>query len=88
MHEPIRRQRSKMASRGKYYYLLPLRINPLICVGLTPVHWLSHGSTMMLGEECEAATYWKKAGDEALANGIKGVVMMVGRWSRNIDLKC
>jgi aromatic ring-opening dioxygenase catalytic subunit (LigB family) len=41
------------------------------------VHWISHGSTMMLGEESESATYWKKAGDEALANGIKGVVMMV-----------
>jgi hypothetical protein len=33
---------------------------------------------MMLGEESESATYWKKAGDEALANGIKGVIMMVG----------
>src|SRR4051812_11423862 len=32
---------------------------------------------MMLGEESESATYWKKAGDEALANNIKGVVMMV-----------
>jgi aromatic ring-opening dioxygenase catalytic subunit (LigB family) len=44
----------------------------------TPVHFFSHGSTMMLGEESESATYWKKAGDEALANGIKGVIMMVG----------
>jgi len=33
---------------------------------------------MMLGEESESATYWEKAGDEALANGIKGVIMMVG----------
>jgi hypothetical protein len=32
---------------------------------------------MMLGEESESATYWKKAGDEALANNIKGVIMMV-----------
>jgi aromatic ring-opening dioxygenase catalytic subunit (LigB family) len=48
---------------------------------LTPVHWFSHGSTMMLGEESEAATYWKKAGDEALANGIKGVIMMGAHWA-------
>jgi hypothetical protein len=32
---------------------------------------------MMLGEESDAATYWKSCGDEALANGIKGVIMMV-----------
>lgn len=32
---------------------------------------------MMLGEESSSADYWKKCGDEALANGIKGVVMMV-----------
>jgi len=44
---------------------------------LTPVHFFSHGSTMMLGEESESAAYWKKCGDEALANGIKGVVIMV-----------
>lgn len=43
----------------------------------TPVHFFSHGSTMMLGEESESADYWKKAGDEALAHGIKGVIMMV-----------
>ncbi|TGO19722.1 hypothetical protein BPAE_0336g00020 [Botrytis paeoniae] len=43
---------------------------------LTPVHFFSHGSTMMLGEEFDSATYWKKCSDEALANGIKHVVMM------------
>jgi hypothetical protein len=32
---------------------------------------------MMLGEESESAAYWKKCGDEALANNIKGVVIMV-----------
>lgn len=32
---------------------------------------------MMLGEPSESADYWKKAGDEALAHGIKGVIMMV-----------
>lgn len=36
---------------------------------------------MMLGEESESATYWKKAGDEALANNIKGVIMMVCPFS-------
>jgi aromatic ring-opening dioxygenase catalytic subunit (LigB family) len=46
--------------------------------GLTPVHFFSHGSTMMLGEESESADYWKKCGDEALARNIKGVVIMVG----------
>jgi aromatic ring-opening dioxygenase catalytic subunit (LigB family) len=45
---------------------------------LAPVHFFSHGSTMMLGEESESADYWKKAGDQALANKIKGVIMMVG----------
>lgn len=32
---------------------------------------------MMLGEESASADYWKKCGDEALANGLKGVIMMV-----------
>lgn len=32
---------------------------------------------MMLGEESESADYWKKCGDEALAYGIKGVIIMV-----------
>ncbi|CAI4214080.1 unnamed protein product [Parascedosporium putredinis] len=44
--------------------------------GCTPVYFFSHGSTMMLGEESESADYWKKAGDEALAHKIKGVIMM------------
>jgi hypothetical protein len=45
---------------------------------LTPVHFFSHGSTMMLGEESASASYWKECGDAAIANGIKHVVMMVG----------
>lgn len=32
---------------------------------------------MMLGEESRSADYWKKCGDEALANNIKGVIIMV-----------
>jgi len=47
---------------------------------LTPVHFFSHGSTMMLGEESDSASYWKKCGDEALANGIKGVIIMGAHW--------
>ena len=47
---------------------------------LTPVHFFSHGSTMMLGEECQSASYWKKCGDEALAHDIKGVVIMGAHW--------
>ena len=46
-------------------------------LGLTPVHFFSHGSTRMVEEDTEAARYWKKCGDEALANGVKGIVMMV-----------
>ncbi|RDW75215.1 hypothetical protein BP6252_06357 [Coleophoma cylindrospora] len=47
----------------------------------TPVHFFSHGSTMMLGEESKSATYWKKCGDEALRNGVKHVVMMGAHWA-------
>jgi hypothetical protein len=39
---------------------------------------------MMLGEESKSATYWKKCGDEALANGVKHVVMMVSYTARFI----
>lgn len=35
---------------------------------------------MMLGEECESASYWKKCGDEALAHNIKGVIIMGAHW--------
>lgn len=35
---------------------------------------------MMLGEESESGTYWKQCGDAALANGIKGVIMMGAHW--------
>jgi hypothetical protein len=55
-----------------------------IASSITPVYFFSHGSTMMLGEESQSATYWKKAGDEALANNIKGVIMMVSKSSKLI----
>ena len=44
---------------------------------MAPVHLFSHGSTMMLGEEHGSAKYWEQCGDEALAQGIEHVVMMV-----------
>lgn len=50
---------------------------PLLMSTVTPVHFFSHGSTMMLGEPSTSADYWKKCGDEALAHGIKGVIIMV-----------
>lgn len=50
---------------------------------LTPVHFFSHGSTMMLGEESKSADYWKACGDAALARGIKGVVIMVSEEKNN-----
>ncbi|KKY21021.1 putative aromatic ring-opening dioxygenase family protein [Diplodia seriata] len=52
---------------------------------ITPVHFFSHGSTMMLGEESDAATYWKKCGDDALAHGIKGIIMMGAHWDADGD---
>jgi hypothetical protein len=44
---------------------------------MAPVHLFSHGTTMMLGEEHASAKYWEQCGDEALANGIEHVVIMV-----------
>ncbi|PWY66074.1 catalytic LigB subunit of aromatic ring-opening dioxygenase [Aspergillus heteromorphus CBS 117.55] len=52
---------------------------------LTPVHFFSHGSTMMLGEESSSADYWRQCGDEALARGIKGVVIMGAHWDCHGD---
>ncbi|KAF2158260.1 LigB subunit of an aromatic-ring-opening dioxygenase LigAB [Myriangium duriaei CBS 260.36] len=46
----------------------------------SPVHWFSHGSTMMLGEESDSATCWKACGDAAVAHGVKGVIMMGAHW--------
>ncbi|CAG8918564.1 unnamed protein product [Penicillium salamii] len=48
---------------------------------LTPVHFFSHGSTAMLGEQSDSADYWKKCGDAALHNGIKHVVIMGAHWA-------
>lgn len=44
---------------------------------MSPVHFFSHGSTMMLGEDSASARYWERMGEEALKNGVEHVVMMV-----------
>lgn len=44
---------------------------------MAPVHFFSHGSTMMLGEDSSSARYWEKMGQEALKNGVEHVVIMV-----------
>lgn len=44
---------------------------------MTPVHFFSHGSTMMLGEDSASARYWERMGEEALKNGVEHVVIMV-----------
>lgn len=31
----------------------------------------------MLEEDCDAGTYWQKCGDDALTQGVKGIVIMV-----------
>ncbi|OQV05160.1 hypothetical protein CLAIMM_09944 [Cladophialophora immunda] len=49
-------------------------------MGITPVYFFSHGSTRMIEEDCESGTYWKQCGDEALAHGVKGIVMMGAHW--------
>ncbi|KAI1503561.1 Extradiol ring-cleavage dioxygenase, class III enzyme, subunit B [Biscogniauxia marginata] len=51
---------------------------------MAPVHFFSHGSTMMLGEESVSAAYWKKMGDEALAHGIEHVIIMGAHWSTTL----
>lgn len=51
---------------------------------MAPVHFFSHGTTMMLGEEHASAKYWEKCGNEALANGVEHVVMMGAHWATSI----
>ena len=42
-----------------------------------PVLLLSHGTTMLTGEQSVVRDYWKYHGDKALEYPIKGVIMMV-----------
>ncbi|KAI8671844.1 putative aromatic ring-opening dioxygenase family protein [Fusarium keratoplasticum] len=47
---------------------------------LPPVHFLSHGTTMLLGEDSRVRDYWRKIGQDALNHGIKGVILMGAHW--------
>lgn len=49
---------------------------------MAPVHFFSHGSTMMLGEDSGSARYWERMGDEALQNGVEHVIIMVSLLSK------
>ncbi|KAH7384680.1 Extradiol ring-cleavage dioxygenase, class III enzyme, subunit B [Pyrenochaeta sp. MPI-SDFR-AT-0127] len=48
---------------------------------LAPVHFLSHGTTMLLGEDSKIRDYWRKIGRDALNHGIKGVIIMGAHWN-------
>ena len=45
--------------------------------GLPPVLLLSHGTTLLTGEQSHIRDYWELQGDKALECGIKGVIIMV-----------
>lgn len=51
---------------------------------------MSHGSTMMLGEDSEPAEFWKSVGQEAKRRGIKGIVWMGAHWetSNGFEVRC
>ncbi|EOA89724.1 uncharacterized protein SETTUDRAFT_104655, partial [Exserohilum turcica Et28A] len=48
---------------------------------LAPVHFLSHGTTMVLGEDSRIRDYWRKIGRDALRHGVKGVIIMGAHWN-------
>lgn len=48
---------------------------------LTPVHFFSHGSTMMLGEQSDSADYWKKCGDATT------IISMNARFEPHFHMK-
>lgn len=43
----------------------------------TPVHYFSHGTPSMLGEESKSADYWEHCGNLALRHGVKHIIIMV-----------
>lgn len=45
---------------------------------LAPVLFLSHGTTMLLGEDSKIRDYWTKLGRDALKHGVRGIIIMVG----------
>jgi aromatic ring-opening dioxygenase catalytic subunit (LigB family) len=56
--------------------------------GLPPVLLLSHGTTMLTGEQSNVRDYWKYHGDKALEHPIKGIIMMVSIPCREDDGDC
>lgn len=49
----------------------------MVATDLAPVHFLSHGTTMLLGEDSKIRDYWRKLGRDALKHGVKGIIIMV-----------
>ncbi|UPK99353.1 hypothetical protein LCI18_010288 [Fusarium solani-melongenae] len=49
-------------------------------MNLAPVHFLSHGTTMVLGERSNIADYWEKIGQEAVNHGVNGIIIMGAHW--------
>ncbi len=42
-----------------------------------PMIFVSHGSTMMAGEQCVVSEDWQETGRQAELRGVKGIVIMV-----------
>lgn len=47
----------------------------------TPLIFVSHGSTMMLGEQSVVSDDWERQGRNAERRGIKGIVILVRSYS-------
>ncbi|KAL2811537.1 Extradiol ring-cleavage dioxygenase, class III enzyme, subunit B [Aspergillus granulosus] len=48
---------------------------------MAPVLFLSHGTTMMLGTDSRTRDYWAALGRDALAHGVKGIIIMGAHWN-------
>ncbi|KAJ4855564.1 catalytic ligB subunit of aromatic ring-opening dioxygenase domain-containing protein [Trichoderma breve] len=46
-----------------------------------PVLLLSHGTTLLTGEQSHIRDYWLSHGDKAIQYGIKGVIIMGAHWN-------
>ena len=53
-----------------------------------PALFVSHGSTMMLGEECVVSDDWEEAGRQAELRGVKGIVIMASRIFSHLGSMC
>lgn len=47
-----------------------------------PILFLSHGSTMILGEESVVSRDWEEQGRNAERNGVQGVVILGAHWEK------